>query len=129
MKEIVPIRKAWAGTMTPRERFNRQMHYQSVDRCFNMEFGYWDENFRDWPLFYENGITNNEEADVFFNFDRIEAIGGATWMCPPFEKKEIGRHDNKIVLINADGLMAEVMASGKDTIPHYLKSSITTPED
>ena len=129
MKEITPIRKPWAGTMTARERFNRQMHYQSVDRCFNMEFGYWHENFQQWPLFYEHGITNNEEADVFFAFDRIEAIGGATWMCPPFESKEVGRHDNKIVLINSDGLMAEVLASGKDTIPHYLKSSITTPED
>ena len=37
---VQPIRKPWAGTMTARERFNRQMHYQSVDRCFNMEFGY-----------------------------------------------------------------------------------------
>ena len=129
MKSITPIRKPWAGTMTARERFNRQMHYRSVDRCFNMEFGYWNENFTQWPLFYENGITNNEEADVFFSFDRIAVIGGVDWMCPPFEAKEIGRHDGKIVLINADGLMAEVLASGRDTIPHYLKSSVTTPED
>ena len=129
MKQINPIRQPWAGTMTPRERFNRQMHYRSVDRCFNMEFGYWDENFREWPLFYENGITNNAEADVFFSFDRIETVGGATWMCPPFESREIARHDNRIVLMNGDGLLAEVLASGKDTIPHYLKSSVTTPED
>ena len=51
MKQITPIRKPWAGTMTGRERFNRQMHWRSVDRCFNMEFGYWDENFKEWPLF------------------------------------------------------------------------------
>ncbi len=129
MKEIRPIRRPWAGTMTARERFNRQMHWQSVDRCFNMEFGYWKENFQQWPLFYENGITSNAEADVFFNFDRIAAVGGATWMCPPFEEKEVGRHDNKIVLVNADGLMAEVLASGRDSIPHYLMSFVTTPED
>lgn len=126
---IQPIRKPWRGTMTARERFNRQMHWQSVDRSFNMEFGYWNENFTTWPLFYENGIRNNGEADVFFAFDRIGQIGGATWMCPAFEEKEIGRHDNKIIRINADGLMAEVLASGKDTIPHYLKSSVTTPDD
>ena len=112
---IQPIRKPWRGTMTARERFNRQMHWQSVDRSFNMEFGYWNENFTTWPLFYENGIRNNGEADVFFAFDRIGQIGGATWMCPAFEEKEIGRHDNKIIRINADGLMAEVLASGKDT--------------
>ncbi len=126
---IQPIRKPWRGTMTARERFNRQMHWQSVDRSFNMEFGYWNENFTTWPLFYENRIRNNGEADVFFAFDRIGQIGGATWMCPAFEEKEIGRHDNKIIRINADGLMAEVLASGKDTIPHYLKSSVTTPDD
>ena len=129
MKEIRPIREPWKGTMTPRERFNRQMHWQSVDRCFNMEFGYWQENFTTWPLFYENGITNNAEADIFFNFDRIAVTGGKTWMCPPFEAREVGRRGNKIILINADGLMAEVLASGRDTIPHYIKSSITTPED
>jgi hypothetical protein len=48
---ITPCRPKWKGTMTDRERFNRQMHYQPVDRCFNMEFGYWDENFTEWPLF------------------------------------------------------------------------------
>ena len=77
---IQPIRKPWRGTMTARERFNRQMHYQSFDRCFNMEFGYWKENFTTWPLFYENGIRNNGEADIFFAFDRFSQIGGATWM-------------------------------------------------
>ena len=45
---ITPCRPAWKGTMTARERFNRQMHYQPVDRCFNMEFGYWQENFTQW---------------------------------------------------------------------------------
>ena len=129
MKEIRPIRAPWKGTMTARERFNRQMHWQSVDRCFNMEFGYWQENFTTWPLFYENGITNNAQADIFFNFDRIEVTGGKVWMCPPFEAREVGRRGNKIILINGDGLMAEVLASGRDTIPHYIKSSITTPED
>ena len=34
---IQPIRKPWRGTMTARERFNRQMHWQSFDRTFNME--------------------------------------------------------------------------------------------
>ena len=40
-----PSRPKWKGTMTDRERFNNQMHYKPVDRCFNMEFGYWEENF------------------------------------------------------------------------------------
>jgi len=33
------------------------------------------------------------------------------------------------VLINGGGLLAEVPLDGHDTIPHYLKASIVTPED
>ncbi|MBQ7719195.1 MAG: hypothetical protein IJT56_01315 [Clostridia bacterium] len=126
---ITPIRQPWKGTMTARERFNRQMHYQSVDRCFNMEFGYWKDNFKLWPMFYENGITNNSEADIFFSFDRISGIGGNLWMSPPFEEKVVAHEGDKDIIINGDGLMAEVMASGSATIPHYIRSSVTTPDD
>ena len=49
-KTIAPCRTKWKGTMTDRERFNRQMHYRPVDRCFNMEFGYWEENFSSWDI-------------------------------------------------------------------------------
>lgn len=80
---IKPCRPKWKGTMTDRERFNNQMHYRPVDRCFNMEFGYWDENFREWSIFVENGIKNNYEADIFFNFDRFEVVSGNIWMSPP----------------------------------------------
>ncbi len=31
--------------------------------------------------------------------------------------------------MNGDGLLAEVPTDGHDTIPHYLKASIVTPED
>ncbi len=57
---IAPCRPKWKGTLTDRERFVRQMHYQPVDRTFNMEFGYWDENFKLWPIFSENGILRAE---------------------------------------------------------------------
>jgi len=129
VKTITPCRPKWKGTMTDRERFNNQMHYKPFDRCFNMEFGYWDENFKEWPIFVENGITNNREANIFFNFDRIEVIRGNVWMSPPFETKVIGETETTKILINSDGLLAEVPKDGHDTIPHFIKSSIVTPED
>lgn len=128
-RTIIPCRPKWAGTMSDRERFNRQMHYQSIDRCFNMEFGYWDENFREWDIFVANGITNNTEADQFFNFDRIEGVGGNVWLHPSFQHKEISRTTTTCIIQNGDGLLAEVPLDGHDTIPHYIKSSIVTPED
>jgi uroporphyrinogen decarboxylase len=127
---ITPIRQKWKSAMTGRERFNRQMHYQSVDRSFNMEFGYWKDNFTKWDIFVNNGIKNNDEADIFFSFDRIERLEGATFMSPPIEEREIEVRDGKRVIINRDGLLAEVpLEGGGSSIPHFLKSSITTPED
>lgn len=126
---ITPIRSKWKGLISDRERFNRQMNYLPVDRCFNMEFGYWDENFTEWSLFKDNNIHNNEEADVFFNFDRMATIGGSVWMDPPFNNDVIEVRENTKVLINDDGLLAEVPIDGHDTIPHYIRASIVTPDD
>ena len=125
---IKPCREKWAGTMTDRDRFNRQMHYESVDRCFNMEFGYWEENFDKWDIFVDNKITNNAEADIFFNFDKIK-LHEYPWMNPPFEQKIIEQTETKNIIINRDGLLAEVPRDGHNTIPHFLKSSVTTPDD
>ncbi|GHU58099.1 hypothetical protein FACS189444_1250 [Spirochaetia bacterium] len=127
---IEPIRKKWKSAMTDRERFNRQMHYQSVDRCFNMEFGYWDENYTQWDIFTENGIKNEGQANVFFSFDTIGVIGGHTFIYPPIQEREIEVRDNKRIIMNGDGLLAEIpLQGGGSSIPHFLKSSITTPED
>lgn len=127
--EITPIRNRWKGTMTDRERFNRQMHYMSVDRCFNMEFGYWDENFTVWPMFRENGIQNNEQADRFFQFDDIRVVHGKTFMHPPFEERVVEETPTTLIKMNSEGLLAEVPKDRHDTIPHYIKASVVTPDD
>lgn len=126
---VTPCRPKWRGTMTDRERFNRQMHYQPVDRCFNMEFGYWDENFSQWRIFRDNGITNNAEADLFFNFDRIVSLGTNVWMHPTFGYTVVEERETTRIMRNPDGLLAEVPKDGHDTIPHYLRASIATPDD
>ncbi len=126
---ISPIRSKWAGTLTDRERFNRQMHYQPVDRCFNMEFGYWEENYELWPMFVDNGITNEAEADLFFNFDRIEVISGNTWLYPSFDEVVVEERQTTKIIRNEDGLLAEVPKDGHDTIPHYISATVRTPED
>ncbi len=127
--DIVPIMRKWDSKMTDRERFNAQMHYKETDRCFNMEFGYWDENYSEWRMFRDNGITNEEQANLFFSFDRIEVIGGNNWMCPPFPQKIVGENEKYLLHQNSDGLLAEVKKNGGSSIPHYMKSSITTPDD
>ena len=133
---IKPCREKWKGTMTDRQRFNNQMHYKPVDRCFNMEFGYWENNFEQWSIFRENNITSNEQADVFFNFDVIKDVGypkrppfANLWINPAFEERVVEETETKKVIIDPYGLLAEVPKDGHDTIPHYIKASVVTPDD
>ena len=127
---ITPIRQKWKSSMSDRERFNRQLHYQSVDRCFNMEFGYWDDNFSQWDIFVKNNVKSNAEADVFFAFDRIASIGGKNFMYPPMEEKVVEVKEHTRVIINSEGLLAEVpLEGGGSSIPHFIRSSVETPED
>jgi len=127
--EIKPIRKPWKGSMTARERFKRQLNFQPVDRSFNMEFGYWQENYEQWDLFIDNGIKHEWQANRFFAFDPIGGFGGNVWMHPGFENKVIERRGEIIVMQNHDGLTAEIAADNHSTIPHFIKSSIKTPDD
>jgi len=128
-KKTEPIRGKWNGRMTDRERFVRQMHRESVDRCFNMEFGYWNENFNEWSVFRENGITNNEEADRFFNFDRFESWDGPIWMHPTFVEGVVAETDTMLIVTNPDGLTAEVPKDSHSTIPHFVNATVKTPDD
>lgn len=128
-KQIKPIRQPWKGTMTARERFNRQMHFKSVDRSFNMEFGYWEENYQQWDLFVRNGITNEWDANKFFAFDPIVSIGGNLWMSPPFEEKVLEKRGDKLIIQNSEGLTAEIAADSHSSIPHFIGSNVQTPED
>ena len=127
---IKPIREKWKGSMTDRERFNAQMHYKNVDRCFNMEFGYWDDNFTQWDIFKNNGIKNNSEADLFFSFDMIEMIFSRNFIYPPYEKEVIETRENTQVIINEDGVIVEAPLEGKgNSIPHYIRSVVSNDED
>ena len=127
--EIKPIREKWKGTMTDRERFIRQMHSQSFDRSFNMEFGYWDENYTEWSMFRDNGIKNEGQANEFFSFDKMGSSVGNLWLSPCFEEKQIGETDTHRIYINGDGLIAESPKDGHSTIPHYIKPTVVTPDD
>jgi hypothetical protein len=126
---VKPCRSKWKGSMTDRERFNNQMHYKPIDRSFNREFGYWEENYKEWDIFVKNKITTEAESNIFFNFDRLVCISGNIWLSPGYEEKVIEITGNTKILMNGDGLLAEVPNDGHDTIPHFIKATIVTPED
>ena len=118
----------WPGTMTPRERFLNQMMYKPFDRCFNMEFGYWDENYTEWRMFRENGIRDEDQANEFFAFDPYRCIGLDVWMHPGFPQ-DTWEEDGHKYKHDADGVLCEILPNGASTIPHYLAPTVKTPED
>jgi len=124
-----PNRPKWRSGMTDRERFVAQMHHQAVDRCFNREFGYWADNYRQWPIFVDNGIGDEAQANAFFSFDAMPAVGGRVWMHPGFAYRGLERRGAVMVIQNSDGLTAEVPVDGHGTIPHFTGSSIAGPDD
>ena len=129
MHGIKPWRSKWKGRMTDRERFVNQMNYRSFDRCFNMEFGYWAENYVEWPIFVENGIKNEWQANQFFNFDIICATGGNYWLSPYFPTSTVSETATTRKKITVDGLKADQPTDGHDTIPRFIKASVETPDD
>ena len=129
MSAIKPIRKKWKSGMTDRERFNNQMHYKPVDRCFNMEFGFWDENYTAWDIFRDNGITTESDTNLFFGFDKIRGIYQHMWMNPKFDNTPISETATTRIYLNEDGVQVEVPKDGHATIPHYIKPTIVTPDD
>ncbi len=128
-KKITPIRKPWGGTMTDRERFNAQMHYKPFDRSVNIEFGFWGENFEQWPLFKDNGIEGNHEVDEFFAFDPMHGVSGNVQMHPGFEWEVLEEKEDTVVTRDGMGLIAESPKDGHSTIPHIIDWTVKTPED
>ncbi|MBE5816177.1 MAG: hypothetical protein E7315_00470 [Clostridiales bacterium] len=127
--DIQPIRNKWKGTMTDRERFRRQMHYESVDRCFNMEFGYWEENYTQWDVLRNNNIEYEWQANELFAFDKLDTVGGPVWTYPPFPYTVLEETDAKVKFVDANGLICEKFKNGASSIPHYIGSTVNTPED
>ncbi len=123
------MKQPWKGTMTRRERFCNQMHYLPFDRTVNMEFGYWDDNYKQWDIFADNGITNEDEANRFFSLEAPDVVGGNVWICPPFERKIISETADKIIAVSGEGILEETLKDGSSTIPRYIKSSVETPKD
>jgi uroporphyrinogen decarboxylase len=62
--------------------------------------------------------------------DTIKIFKGNLWLSPDFGNNTVIKETSTTkIIMNRDGLTAEVPKDGHDTIPHYLKSSITNPDD
>ena len=123
------------SALTHRERFRRQMHYQSIDRGVHWEFGYLQETLDRW---HSEGlpaeITAGEGAgsvEAYFGVDPSRGAPVAFGLCPDFkgEPKVVEKKAHSEILEFPSGLICEQKTDGIKTIPHYLKFPIANRED
>lgn len=121
--------------LSHRERFVRQMHFQTIDRGVHWEFGYWDETMERW---HNEGlpktITRSEgrgSVEAYFGVDPSWYVPISVELEPPFSGpvKVLEEKENSRVVEHPDGMIAEEGKGGVVSIPKYIKMPISGRED
>ena len=118
----------FGGDLTPRERFNRVMHYQHVDYVSNLEFGYWGELKDDWmehgylpPSFQrEDGSISDRLVEEYFGVEQFEDLSPAMGAFPPRPTEVVERTETTVTYRDGIGVLRQEQTSGTRTIPHFI---------
>ena len=118
------------GGYTHRERYLRTMHFQTVDRVPNHEFGYWSETLARWHgEGLPSEVDTNEKADVFFGFDPVRHVPIDLGMKPGWEHLVLEDTDRYQIIRGGDGVKAMIYKDGTSTIPHYIEFPLKNRAD
>jgi uroporphyrinogen-III decarboxylase len=116
--------------ITPRERWRRVFHYQTVDRIPHYEFGYWAEVYDEWR---EQGMPDDfvdeAAADRYFCFDKRLTLSSRNGLYPQFELEIVHEDDQHVIQRDENGALSEVHKDGTSSIPHYLEFPIKNRAD
>jgi hypothetical protein len=133
MKETI-LDNTWPK-LTHRDRFRRQMHFQTIDRGVHWEFGYLQETVDRW---HKEGlpaeITDGEgpgSIESYFGVDPVAWAPTSVGLIPGFSghTKILEEGDGKRIVESPDGTICEVQTEGEATIPHYIKMPISNRDD
>ncbi len=131
-KSIVDASK---HTMTSRERFRRQMHFQSIDRGIHWEFGYIAETLDRW---HKEGLSSTIvrgegrcSVEEYFGVEPSFYVPVHMRLLPGFsgEVKILKEEKGKRIEQLPDGTIQEVQTEGTHTIPHYIKMPVSNWDD
>jgi hypothetical protein len=123
------------SALTTRERFRRQMHFQSIDRGIHWEFGYLGETLERW---HKEGLSDEVgpgegagSVEAYFGVDGSRGLPIGIGLQPgfPYEFEVLEKKADSEVRKYADGHIQEEKTSGIRTIPHYIKFPIENRDD
>jgi hypothetical protein len=121
------------GALTPRERFVRVMHYQTVDRLPHMEFGYWESLKDDWS---EQGylpadlprnaqsVIEDGAVESWFGCEHRTGTGPHIDAGPLRPIEILGERNGKVIYRDGLGVLCEEVQEGIRSIPHFLEFPI-----
>ncbi|MGI5917754.1 MAG: hypothetical protein ACOX9A_15035 [Anaerolineae bacterium] len=118
--------------LTPRERFNRTMHYQHVDWISNIEFGYWDELKDDWmreghlPAEFRqpDGSIPDRLVEEFFGIEQFDSFEARIGAHPLRDVQIISRDEHTVTYRDGYGVLRREQIEGSRTIPHFIEFPI-----
>lgn len=121
-----------AAHLTPRERWNRCMHYQQVDYVSHIEFGYWDELKEDWvnqghlPLSFrqEDGHIPDRLVEEYFGCEQFEGYSPRIGALPLRPQQVLEQTEDTIVFRDGHGVLRQSQYGRIKTIPHFLEFPI-----
>ena len=116
-----------------KEIFKNQMYFKNFERSFFMEENYADGTYREWPVFYENGIKSRWSAfqhfgmDILYNHWGYE-IDSPTFLMPYFDEEIIRETETTLIRRSYWGTLEEKFKDGRDG-GRLFDPIIVTPED
>jgi len=115
--------------MTHRERWVATMHFQPVDHIPDEEFGWWENTLTAW---HEQGLPREintlPKGDIYFGFAPRAWVPVHQGLLPGFERIELGRRGDRVLVRDEHGATCEIHASGQDSIPHFLDFALKDRE-
>ena len=120
--------------MNGRERFQRVMHYEPVDRVPNIEVGAWTQTVPRWRAEGMPDGTGLEQSALtfngsgFFRLDRQLCINLSVAMMPAFGPETIEEDDLTVTARNQDGAVTRGMKDGS-SMAQYLAFAVRDRKD
>ncbi len=116
--------------MTLRERFQRTMHFQSVDRLPHFEFGYWHETLPAWHVQgLPREIDDEAKAYDFFGIEHWQVAPVNNYLLPEFEYKVLEDDGQHLIVLDNDGVKCQINKDGSSSIPRYLEFPLQGASD
>lgn len=119
--------------MNGRERFNKVLNFESVDRLPNYELGCWAQTYDRW---HEEGLAGDNlyhnwfEGEPFFNLERRGFAHIDVNMIPLFEYEVLGEDERYVTARNESGIVTKALKEGsvgrgRMSMDQYLTHPVT----